>query len=244
MLKIDGQEIPKEEYAEHQERVEEMLGGNRSGDFPGATFDVFRDFNSMDARNEQMQRYFEQQGKQWEKMGEEMSKRLEHMFEFDSEGGSFRFNLEGDEGFEFNLDSLLSGRQFGLPGQGRGYFFDLDDMVEEKEMQRTPEDEIEELETMIEQMERRKAEAQNRMEKEKSGDVVYNGFSFERALKELRADGLIDPGIIRSYEFTNKYLKVNGKRVPEEVHNRMLEDYRKKVNVGRKFTIEHDSLQW
>lgn len=248
MLKVDGKEIPESEYDQYREQVEEMLGGGRGqgGEFPGFTFDVFRDMDDLEGRTERMEQYFEQQGEKWERMGEEMAKRFEQMFQFDDENGSFRLEFDGTEGgvFEFNLDSLMQGHHIQIDPSRKGYSFD--ELMREKESElNDPEREIDELETMIERMERRKAQMEREVEAAKEeGGMTINGFNFEAELKRLRQDGLVDPGIIRSFEFSQKQLKVNGKKTSEEAHAEMLRRYKERVNAGAKFSIELDELDW
>ena len=253
-LRIDGQTIPEEEYADHQEMVEDMIGGNRNSGPMGMTFDVFRDLDGLEMRSERMQRYFENKGEEWEKMGEEMARRFEDMFEFDRQDGSFRFEFDSEDGeaFEFNLDSLMMGRTYRLLpdgtyrrddfGEGRSF----DDIVREKQLDTDDaEKEIDELETMIEQMERRKAEVQDRIrEEEKDAGFTYNGFDFQRELNRLRGEGFLPPGVIRSFEFNQKYLKINDVKADDDAHEVMMRRYREKVNVGKKISIELDGLEW
>ena len=248
MLKVDGKEIPESEYGQYREQVEQMLGGGRGqgGEFPGFTFDVFRDMQDLEGRTERMEEYFEQQGEKWEKIGEEMGKRFEQMFHFDDENGSFRFEFdsEGGQVFEFNLDSLMLGHGLDIHPNHQGYSFE--ELLREKENElHDPEREIDELETMIERMERRKAEMEREVEaaNEPTG-MSINGFNFESELKRLRQEGLVDPGIIRSFEFSQKQLKVNGKKASEEAHAEMLRRYKARVNTGAKFSIELDELDW
>ncbi|NJC26368.1 hypothetical protein [Neolewinella antarctica] len=248
MLKVDGKEIPESEYDQHRGDVESMLGGGpatrkQSDNF---TFDIIRDMNGIDLQNEHLERYFEEQGEQWEQMGERMAERFEKMFEFDKEGGVFRFDFDGNNSraFEFNLDSMLRANPNGL--RLNEQTFDLEEMIREKEGRaRTAEEEIDDLSTMIEQMERRKTAAEERLEAtEEAAKFTMNGFNFREYLENLRAEGIIEPGLIRSFEFTHKSLKVNGQKANDEVHAQMLRDYREKVNIGSKFSYENDNLDW
>ena len=251
-LKIDGKVIPPEQYPEYEDMVENMLGGGSNDNNPSGTIlDVFGDFENMEDRGERMERYFEKQGEEWERLGEEMARRFEDMFEFDREDGTLRFEFDTEEDgtFEFNLDSLLQGRTYRLHGVhiDGDTEYDLDELIREKEGKlEDPEREIDELETMIEQMERRKDEMQRKLDTESSNKTGfnYNGFNFETELNELRADGLLPPGIIRSFNFSQKGLKVNGDTVSAKAHDRIMRRYREKVNVGKKFSIELDGLEW
>lgn len=247
-IKVDGQEIAAADFPQYQQRVEEMLGGRTGSPFTRQRLDVFQGLDQFKDQNEDMQLYFREQGEAWERMGEEVGKRFENMFQFDEESGTMRFEfdsfegLEGQKGFEFNLDSMMNGQVLRFNTQPK--FFDMEELLREKEQQRrSPEDEIEELETMIQRMERRKAEAQKELEDRASEEISMGGFSFEGELKQLRSDGLIAPGVIRSFQFSQKALKVNGKKASAEAHQKMLEAYRKGIDKQGKFKIALDGLE-
>ena len=248
MLKIDGRDIPESEYDQYRERVEQMLGGGSpGGQINGFTFDIFEDMNDFEHRSERMERYFERQGAEWERMGEEMGKRFERMFQFDEESGAFRFDFDGTEGgvFEFNLDSLMQGYQFEMTPGSRGYTFD--ELMREKESDiNDAEREIDELETMIERMERRKAEVERHVEAERTNDdgPVVNGFYFKKEVTALRSEGLIDPGVIRSFELSRKSLKVNGKKASDEAHRTLRERFEARTGMEVTFSLEYEDLEW
>lgn len=204
-LKINGDKIPASEYERHTPMVESLLGVNRfqrrgvysfpdnDGNLPRGFERLEQDLEGMEDRLEnsgiRIERHFESMGDNWESLGErlgEMGERLgrsfEDMFEFDSNGNTFRFELRGEEDgiFEFDLDSLMrdgSGAHiFEFDSRDGGVWHldgdhnsdDLDALIREKEnATRSEEDEIREMETMIEKLERRKAEKQRELDRAK-----------------------------------------------------------------------------
>jgi hypothetical protein len=183
--------------------VEQLLGVDNDRKFETFFFDgsnfprdlegTERELHDMEKELEKsgirIERHFESMGDNWESLGErlgEMGERLgrsfEDMFEFDSDGNTFRFELRGEEDgiFEFDLDSLMrdgngshifrfdnrDGGVWHLDGNQDGD--DLDALIREKENAvRSEEDEIREMETMIEKLERRKAEKQRELDQAK-----------------------------------------------------------------------------
>ncbi len=202
-LKINGDKIPPSEYERHTPMVEQLLGVDNDRKFETFFFDgsnfprdlegTERELHDMEKELEKsgirIERHFESMGDNWESLGErlgEMGERLgrsfEDMFEFDSDGNTFRFELRGEEDgiFEFDLDSLMrdgngshifrfdnrDGGVWHLDGNQDGD--DLDALIREKENAvRSEEDEIREMETMIEKLERRKAEKQRELDQAK-----------------------------------------------------------------------------
>ena len=247
-LKIDGREIPSDEYDEYEGMVENMLGGGHGhggggGDF--LFFDVFDNLEDRELQQKRIEEYFERHGEEWERMGERLAERFENMFQFDEEGGVYHFEFDGADSFEFNIDSIMQGHSLRFYDNQREY--DLEDLLREKEDNvRSAEEEIEELETMIERMERRKAEAQreiDRRDNPKDEGYYYNGFDIKGELINLRERGQLDPGIIRSFTLTKKYLKVNGKKVAPEVHSTFLKAF-KNANTHSNVQIEMSGLSW
>lgn len=201
-LKINGEEVPPSEFERHTPMVESLLGVNRPGRggiyvFPGNDGNLPRGFEGLEQDLEGMEeqlensgvrieRRFQSMGDNWESLGErlgEMGERLgrsfENMFEFDSEGNTFRFELKGEEDgiFEFDLDSLMreggGAHIFEFDSRNGGVWHldgdheadDLNALIREKEnAARSEEDEIREMETMIEKLERRKAEKQRELD--------------------------------------------------------------------------------
>lgn len=185
-LKIDGETIPPAEYDEHEPMVERLLGGSslrergrlNHGDFE----DSFRGMEfHFDNNGERLERHFEGMGESWENFGErmgELGERFGQMFQFDSDGGVFKFEFGRDT--HIDLDSLMSTlpeemRSFRISpdGQSRQFFFDsdgdqekeLDYLLRQKERSLQEEEaELERMETMIEKLERRKAEQKMRLE--------------------------------------------------------------------------------
>ncbi len=248
MLKVDGKEIPESEYDKYQREVEIMLGGGQKNNgVHGTFFDVWDDAENLDDQSERIERYFEKQGEHWEQLGEEFARRFEEMFQFDNDEGTFRFYLEGEEGFEVEIDSIMRGHEQELRRFERDEY-KLDDIIREREErdQQSTEEEIEELSTMIERMEARKAQAEARLEEDDddSDSFTYNGIDFKSMLQELRSNGDIEPGVIRSFEFSNKSLKVNGERVDDAVFEDIMTRYRRGEGAKAKFDIELDGLDW
>ncbi|MEM9931191.1 MAG: M56 family metallopeptidase, partial [Bacteroidota bacterium] len=104
-------------------------------------------------------------GTEWEELGlrlGEMGERMGRSFQgmFDNAGGLFRFHYNGDsEGpFIFDMDSIPAGSVFKLRSSDDFYdrFYDQDEESSEAQ--------IREMETMIEKLERRKAEMKRDLE--------------------------------------------------------------------------------
>ncbi|OAV44632.1 hypothetical protein [Lewinella sp. 4G2] len=240
-LKIDGKTIPASEYPQYEAQVEEMLGGKSTGstDF-GGEHNVFRDLLEMEQDADRLEEYFEAHGEKWEKFGEEIAERVERMFDFEQDGSTFRFYFDGPEGMsmEFDLDSIERAHD-GL----REY--DLEELMEERESDmKSAQEEIDELETMIERMERRRDAAERRLEENESNGGLINGFSFENNLNKLRSAGLIDPGVIRSFTFSQKELRINGRKASTKAHEALKNAYNAKVNSNSKITISMNDLTW
>lgn len=221
-LKINGDKVPPSEYERHTPMVERLLGvdnGRRyetfffdGSNFPRDLEGTEMELKGMEKQLEKsgirIERHFESMGDNWESLGErlgEMGERLgrsfENMFEFDSDGNTFRFELKGEEDgiFEFDLDSLIrdgsgsrifqfdnrNGGVWHLDGDHEGN--DLDALIREKEnATRSEEEEIREMETMIEKLERRKAEKQRELDRAKRQQA--DGQRQQRDLLRQEAD--------------------------------------------------------
>lgn len=297
-LKINGEEVPPSEFEQHTPMVERLLGVDNDRNYETFFFDgnnfprdlerSEKDLHDMEKHLEKsgirIERHFESMGDNWESLGErlgEMGERLgrsfENMFEFDTEGNTFRFELKGEEDgiFEFDLDSLMSngsgahifefdsrnGGVWHLDGDHEGD--DLDALIREKEnAARSEEEEIREMETMIEKLERRKAEKQRNLERAKSeeaekaidrsralrrsyieqiadiGDVPKG---FDVIIDQMQKEGLIeDSGEIKKLIVNNSTLKINGKKASPEAYARFLEIHEKMYgkSLGEDFQIK------
>jgi len=201
-LKINGEDIPPSEYERHTPMVERLLGVDQpnrqgayffqdgDGNLPRGFERLEDDLDGMEDRLEDsgihIERHFEGMSDDFESMSErlgEMSERLsrsfQQMFEFDSDGNTFRFEFNGDEAgaFQFDLDSLMrsggGSRIFKFDSRDGGAWqqegqegeYEFEDMIREREnATQTEEQEIREMETMIEKLERRKAQKQREMD--------------------------------------------------------------------------------
>lgn len=210
-LKIDGEVIPPTEYDEHEAMVERLLGGSgrRSGNFHfNGNFDTdnfddaFRGLEfHFDQNGDALERSFEGMGENWEDFGErmgELGQRLGQMFQFDSDGGVFKFEFGRDT--HIDLDSLMATFPEGMrgfrvipdgQGQSREFFYErngdqegeLRNMLRNKERSLKEEEaELERMETMIESLERRKAEKKRKLEELRRQE------GGEDRVRELRGD--------------------------------------------------------
>lgn len=165
-LEIDGKVIPPTEYGNYQQDVERMLGTGEDNTFYNDRQPLeWLDENQLDRRLEGYEERFERLGENWEdvgsmfeKMAERLGSRFEAMFDMESNDNLFRFEFRGDGDGQYflDVDSLPPGQNFTSPRP--------------KEWNDAPsaEDEIREMETMIEQLERRKAEMKRQMEEQQN----------------------------------------------------------------------------
>ncbi len=213
-LKIDGDEIPANEYDQHQERVEELLGTNEKSRRSSSKMRVYRwseeDMEGLEERLEGMGDSFDKMGENFEFHFEGMGEDLERM------GENFEFRFEGmGEGLErmgerlgeslermFEFDSNGSTMRFEFRGDGdwdmdsiggmRSFEWHSDDNMDPKGLNREmpadgrseAEAEIREMETMIERMERRKERMQADLER-KERDLERQSRDLERQSRDL-----------------------------------------------------------
>ncbi|WP_020567207.1 M56 family metallopeptidase [Neolewinella persica] len=112
---------------------------------------------------------FEELGLRLGEMGEELGRSFEGFFEYQGDGEALRFKLDHDgESYFFNSDSIPKGRAFRFNSDGG--IWELDGQVARPNGTRDKASEIEEMETMIERLERRKAEMQRDLERAKSDE--------------------------------------------------------------------------
>ncbi|MCX8211049.1 MAG: hypothetical protein OTI34_08385 [Lewinella sp.] len=173
-LKIDGKEVPKSEYDQHQDRVEELIGTTENNSQSERQIQMYRwsdeeNLEGLEKRFEGMGEHFEKMGEKFEmrfegmgedfeKMGERLGETFERMFDFESNGNVMRFEFRGDGEGNWQMDSLGAGRSFEWNSNGmdpKGLNSEMPTIEHNK-----AEAEIREMETMIEQMEGHK----NRME--------------------------------------------------------------------------------
>jgi hypothetical protein len=194
-LKVDGKEVPENEYDQYQGRVEKLLGTNEKGDNEMRMFRWSEeDLEGMEERFEGMGERFEKMGENFElrfegmgedmeRMGERLSQSLERMFEGSGDVMRFQFRSDGDGNWE--MDSTGDGRSFewhsdGMPPNGFSPEMPADGHSE-------AEAEIQEMETMIEQMERRKARMQRDLERQ-DRDLDQQQRNLERQQRDLERE--------------------------------------------------------
>jgi len=262
-LKIDGKDVPEEEFDQHQDRVEELLGTSERRDNSNRDMRIYRwpdeDMKGLEERFEGLGNQFEKMGENFEfrfegmgedleRMSERLSQSLERMFEFGSDGNTMRFQFRSDGNGNWQMDSTGDGRTFewhsdewrsdGMDPKGLNREMPADGHSE-------AEAEIREMETMIEQMERRKSRMKADLERQKRDleredrDLERQERDMEREadrmVQQLQREGLIeDTGRLRKLTVDIDNLKVNGKKASKEGHARFLELYEQQT--GRPFS--------
>jgi len=169
-LKIDGKTIPADEFDDHLPMVEHMLGVRKDPDHNG---DEWTDGDRFEQHFQRMETQFENMGEEWEELGstfERLAERLADRFEgmFDSDGDGMIIITDSLHGF----DDLFV------------------DPPNRPERPRGTEAEIEEMETMIDRLERRKAELKRDMDRQnREADDVRREADRTRRDVQRDADG-------------------------------------------------------
>lgn len=198
-LKVDGKEVPEDEYANYQDRVEGLLGTNENGSRFESEMRIHRfsegdldNLNSLEDHFEGIGENFERMGERFEfnfeglgedfeRMGERLGETFESLFDFDSDGNTMRFEFRGDGDGNWRMDSLGDGHSFEWHSDGLNLSTPADGRND-------AEAEIREMETMIEQMERRKARMSADLERQER-DLERQSRDLERQKRDLEREG-------------------------------------------------------
>lgn len=265
-LEIDGEKIPAAEYDKYQDRVEELLGGSGGA---GRT-DRMRFFRweeeDLDGMEENLERLgesfefrFENLEESLEKMTERFGASFERMFDGDGENGTMRFEFRGDG--DWDIDSsggvrIFKWKQEDIDPKGINPDAPAGEHGEAEE-------ELREMETMIEQMERRKARMKAELEERKQNEnradtnekrriiraerekiikarAERREVSYEVIVEQLEREGLMkDVGRLRKLSVDDSKLKVNGKKASPEAYARFQELYEQQTGgrIGKGTSI-------
>jgi len=227
-LEIDGKKIPKSEYGQYEEEINEMEGGtSRHGNVW-----MFSDGDEIDLSN--LEEEMEKLGIEMEEWGEE----FEYTFGKDMEkwGENFGKSMENwgeqfGENFEWHFEGGDSARTFPfvMPEIDGDMMLELQDIIGGIDMEGLKMLELDgmtdELEKMLEGLdfdelqlrglEHNRRDGRNRFGKSSTAE--------DKIGYELRRDRLIATGEISDVELSGKHMKINGDKQPKNIWNKYKE---------------------
>ena len=240
-LTVDGKVIPAEEFPDYEDRVAQLFtNGPRHKNGDAWYFSTSVDWTD-DRDVEAFEKRMEEFGEHMERFGEELGERVEKMFEWDEDGNGFTFEFDGSD---FDMDTIIRLEfpdvQWDDNTDPDVRVYDLEELIEERqraleqreEMLEDNQRELEEMETMIERLEARRA--------------GRTPTQLDEIVRLLRAESLIPDAPVRKIEFSYKEGKINGKKLSDEAHARLLDLYFAdgQRNFSTKFEVKQSGVEW
>ena len=227
-LEIDGKKIPKSEYDQYEEEINEMEGGtSRHGNVW-----MFRDGDEIDMGNleEEMERlgiemeewgeeFGQTFGKDMEKWGDDFGKSMEIW------GKQFEDNIE----MHFEDGDSARAFSFVMPEIDGDMMKELEDIIGDIDMEGLKMLELDgmtdELEKMLEGLDFDELKLRGLEHNRHNG---RNGFGKSSTVEdkigyELRRDRLIATGEVSEVELSGKHMKINGDKQPKNIWNKYKE---------------------
>lgn len=227
-LEIDGKKIPKSEYDQYEEEINEMEGGtSRHGNVW-----MFSDGDEIDMGN--LEEEMERLGIEMEEWGEEFGQTFGK--DMEKWGDDFGKSMEiwgkqFEDNFEMHFEDGDSARAFSfvMPEIDGDMMQELEDIIGGIDMEGLKMLELDgmtdELEKMLEGLDLDELKLRGLEHNRHNG---RNGFGKSSTVEdkigyELRKDRLIANGEVSEVELSGKHMKINGDKQPKNIWNKYKE---------------------